>query len=142
MAAVNPYQSPKTAEAVPSVRPQPTYRSRGRAFLGGAWRGVKFGGGWMAAILGVVALLSWGGLLAMLLYRWLVQGVELRRLIETAEPLKLFLAMLGGIAMCSLYAAVLGALIIGTAAAITYRRPGREAPGEPSASHPGSEETP
>jgi len=142
MAAVNPYQSPKTAEAVPSVRPQPTYRSRGRAFLGGAWRGVKFGGGWMAAIVAVMALLVWGALLAMLLYRWLVQGVELRRLIETAEPLKLFLAMLGGIAMCSLYAAVLGALIMGIGAAITFRRPPPEARGKPSPAYPPAEENP
>ena len=140
MPVQNPYASPETAIADPRPAPrQPVYRSRGRAFLGGMWRGAKLGGTWTAIIFGSILGAVWLFLLAMLVYRWLVQGVDL---LELADLPRNLVMTLGLIALCSLDGAIIGALVMGTAAAITYRRPGREAPGEPSPSHPSSEETP
>jgi len=129
----NPYASPKAGTADPRPAPRrPVYRSRGRAFSAGAWRGVKFGGGWMGAIVGVLALLLWGLMLATALYRWLTEGVEPWRLVEAIDLFKGILGTLGTIALCAFYGAMIGAFIMGTAAAITYRKPARDASGEPS----------
>ena len=136
MAAVNPYQSPKTAQAVPSVRPQPTYRSRGHALFAGLWRGARLGGTWMAIILGAIAATAWLLLIGVDVYRWLVEGADPSSLFPPADLFTGVAVTLATIIATSFWAAVVGGLIMGVAAAITHRKPGREADADPAASHP------
>ena len=104
------------------------YQSRGQAIRAGAWRGAKFAGKWMAAILIVLALVVWAPLIGLIVYRWLWQGIKFWYLVEAAHlgwlpVLRAVGSTVGGIVVGTIWGALIGALIMGVAAAFDYEKP-------------------
>jgi len=118
----NPYVSPAILDTPKARQDGRRYRSRMQAVLAGLWRGAIFGGKWMAAILIVLAILVWTPIVVLFLYRWLWQGCDAGEMIKVLHPVRGICLTLLFIINGTLCAAVVGALIMGTAAGITYRK--------------------
>ena len=115
-----------TADQLPTYGQH--YHSRGHAIRAGAWRGAKFGGKWMAATLTVISLVVWAGMIGFIVYRWLWDGMALSRLVTagTGGPYKLLQMLgstVGAIVVGTVWGAILGALIMGVAAAFDDVKP-------------------
>jgi hypothetical protein len=130
----DPYRSPRAITTAEEQSEQPAFASRGRAMAAGAWRGAKLGGRLMGMIIGTVMALLWFAAIVAILYRWLVMGGDIGWIIEKTRPIQLFGVTLLGAVYVTVLAVLLSALIMGTAAGISYRAPGKK--------NHGSEDTP
>jgi uncharacterized integral membrane protein len=122
----NPYLSPVIPQVSTEVKVQPEYPSRTKAIAAGFWRGAKFGGKWMAIILIFLSILLWIFFAAAFLYFWLYKGADFRLLANKLEPLKMLGITIGTILYISFLSAIVGALIMGAAAGISYRKSSRK----------------
>jgi len=77
----------------------------------------------MALILVVLAVLTWTSLLAMFLFRWLYAGVDFWFLLERSEIISGMAMTLGSIVYVTFCTAVIVAILMGIAGAISYRKP-------------------
>jgi hypothetical protein len=116
-----------TSEIDAGHNPLPKYASRTQAALTEGWRGAKFGGKWMGIILTVLATLMWTFFFGKGFYLWIWKGVDVGPIFRNPIVLKTFGLTIGVIAYVTFVTAFIGALIMGTAAALSYRKATRVA---------------
>jgi hypothetical protein len=117
----NPYRSPLALAPAEEESDRPAFASRGRAIAGGAWRGAKLGSRLMGMIVGTLLALLWFAAIAAVLYRWLIMGGDIGWIMEKTRPLQLFGVTFLAATYSTVLAAMVSAIIMGTAAGISYR---------------------
>jgi hypothetical protein len=99
----------------------PNYQTRWQAIRAESWRGAVFGGKWMALILIAIDFILWAVVFVALIYRSFTTGIAMWHL-GMADLPGLLLATTAAVALCTVYSALFGAVIMGAGAAVGYRR--------------------
>jgi hypothetical protein len=138
----NPYQTPSTFERMAVPRPEPVFRSRTQAVLAGAWRGAKFGGKWPAIILTILMVAIWAVYLGMIVSLWLLRGTGFWQTLKPLEFLKMVGLSLGSVLYVTFVTGMVGGVIMGVAAGISYRKGATRTESDHEAKEPCSTDQP
>jgi ABC-type Fe3+ transport system permease subunit len=110
--------------------------------LAGAWRGAKFGGKWPAIILTILMVAIWVVYLAMIVSLWLLRGTDLWQTLKPLEFLKMIGFSLGFVLYVTFVTGMVGGLIMGVAAGISYRKGATKMKSDHEAKEPCSTDQP